>query len=134
MTGWGPRAIGFLLLVAAAVSLAALPASTQGTQGTEDGRTPLPHPSTAFKGEQCVEPVAVMRRQHMNFLLHQRDETVRDGIRGKKYSLRGCIDCHATPDDSSHGARTVQGFCDACHDYASVEITCFECHSDRAER
>ena len=26
----------------------------------------------------------------------------------------------------------VRTFCDACHDYAAVDITCFECHSDRA--
>jgi hypothetical protein len=99
----------------------------------EDGRTPLPQPHPAYKGEQCVEPVDVMRRWHMTFLLHQRDDTVRGGIRGQKYSLRGCVDCHATPNEAGGGGRSVQGFCDACHDYAAVRISCFECHSDRAE-
>ncbi len=126
MVTWPVRAIGFTVLVAVALSLSAVPART------EDGRTPLPHPSAAFKGDQCVEPADVMRRRHMSFLMHQRDETVRGGIRGKKYSIRGCIDCHATRDESADGARSVRGFCDACHGYAAVEITCFECHSDRA--
>lgn len=118
-----PRAIGFVVLIATVVSFSALPGRT------EDGRTPVPSPSAAVMGEQCVEPADVMRRNHMNFLMHQRDETLRDGIRGEKYSLRGCIDCHATPDDKA--TRSVRTFCDSCHDYAAVEITCFECHNDR---
>ena len=122
-----PGAAGFTVLVAVTLSLSAMPA------WTEDGRTPLPNPNTAFKGDRCVEPVEGMRRQHMTYLLHQRDQTVRGGIRGQKYSIRGCIDCHAGPEESAGGARSVGGFCDACHDYAAVEITCFECHSDQAE-
>jgi hypothetical protein len=40
-------------------------------------------------GERCVEPNDVMRREHMDFLMHQRDDTVHAGIRGAKYSLVG---------------------------------------------
>ena len=39
----------------------------------------------AAKGEQCVEPTDVMRRQHMQFILHQRDLTVHEGIRTEKH-------------------------------------------------
>ena len=54
------------------------------------GNIPLPHPAKATGGEQCVEPNDIMRRNHMTYLMHQRDETVIEGIRGKKYSLQQC--------------------------------------------
>ena len=47
-----------------------------------------------IKGEVCVEPTEVMRKYHMDFLLHQRDKTVHQGIRTKNHSLVNCIDCH----------------------------------------
>ena len=95
---------------------------------------PLPHPAKAFKGENCVEPVDVMRRNHMTFLMHQRDETLREGIRGKKYSLNQCIDCHAvtSPDVAGGKVRTLKPFCAECHAYAAVTIDCFQCHSGAA--
>ncbi len=92
---------------------------------------PGPHPAKAFKGEQCVEPVDVMRRNHGKFLLSQRSETVRQGIRGGKYSLRQCIECHAVPDKKAAGARTIEPFCGACHEYAAAKIDCFQCHTTR---
>ncbi len=95
-------------------------------------RVPLPHPAKAHIGDQCVEPVDIMRRQHMTFLLHQRDETVRSGIRGNKYSLQGCVECHAVADADAGGARTVRAFCSECHSYAAVRIDCFECHTTEA--
>jgi hypothetical protein len=98
-----------------------------------ESSVPLPNPAKAHIGDQCVEPVDVMRREHMNFLRHQRDETVRSGIRGNKYSLRGCVECHAVPDTAASGARTVRAFCSECHSYAAVSIDCFECHSNEAE-
>lgn len=83
------------------------------------------------KGDQCVEPTDVMRREHMNFLLHQRDETVHLGVRKAKHSLVGCIDCHVQ--------RNTQGvtipvnakgqFCETCHSFAAVRMDCFECHA-----
>ena len=33
------------------------------------------------KGDKCVEPTDVMRRNHMEFILHQRDDTMRRGVR-----------------------------------------------------
>ena len=38
-----------------------------------------------------------MRRNHMDDLKHQRNDTMRKGIRTTKYSLQKCVDCHATP-------------------------------------
>lgn len=95
---------------------------------------PLPNPAKAFKGEQCLEPVDVMRRNHMTFLKHQRDETLREGIRGQKYSLNACIDCHAvkSPDVAGGKIRTIKPFCAECHEYAAVSIDCFQCHTGAA--
>ncbi len=93
---------------------------------------PLPKIPKA-RGEQCVEPPRVMRRHHMDFILHQRDETMHQGIRTKKYSLTECIDCHVTPgpDGEYPHVSSKEHFCAACHRYAAVRIDCFECHNDR---
>ena len=98
------------------------------------GDVPMPKPAKAFKGEQCVEPNDVMRRNHMDFLKHQRDETLREGIRGQKYSLNDCIDCHAvtSPDVAGGKVRTLKPFCAECHSYAAVSIDCFQCHTGAA--
>jgi formate-dependent nitrite reductase cytochrome c552 subunit len=82
----------------------------------------------AIKGEQCIADTATMRRDHMRMLEHQRDETVHGGIRGKKASLKGCIDCHASKTTGSV-AQAPTDFCVACHTYAAVKIDCFECHA-----
>ena len=47
------------------------------------------------KGEHCVAATEFMRRNHMSMMKHQRDETVHEGVRGKPFSLAGCVDCHA---------------------------------------
>ena len=97
------------------------------------GQVVIPSPSKPADAANCVEPVAVMRRDHMKYLLHQRDETVLDGERGKKYSLVGCIDCHnpASANEKIVRYEDPQHFCASCHNYASVKIDCFECHADR---
>ena len=97
----------------------------------QQSSVPLPSPAKAFKGKQCVAPVDEMRREHMNFLDHQRDETMREGIRGNKYSLQQCIDCHATvdPEIQNGDVRTLEPFCAECHAYAAVSIDCFACHN-----
>jgi predicted CXXCH cytochrome family protein len=97
------------------------------------GQIAQPSPTKPADATNCVEPVAVMRRDHMKFLLHQRDKTVRDGDRSKKYSLVGCIDCHNPANASDEIVRyeDPQHFCASCHIYASVKIDCFECHADR---
>ena len=83
------------------------------------------------KLEQCVEPTSVMRRNHFEFIKHQRDLTVHQGIRGSKYSLAGCVDCHARKDTAGKFVPVnAEGqFCDGCHDYAAVSLDCFSCHS-----
>jgi hypothetical protein len=97
------------------------------------GNVVLPSVITPENVRQCVEPTDIMRRDHMKFLLQQRDATVLDGIRTEKYSLTGCINCHAQAADDGKIVRAgdPEYFCTACHLYTSVKIDCFECHSDR---
>ncbi len=110
-----------VLLLAGAAAATALAA----------GRTPIPALEPARAGTQCVEPPAVMRRQHMDLLRHQRDDTVHGGIRGARHSLKGCIDCHASRQTASVAAAPGD-FCVSCHRYAAVSIDCFECHTGKA--
>ena len=87
------------------------------------------------KGAQCVEPTDVMRKQHMEFLLHQRDLTVHDGIRTKKHSLNECVECHVQTNPSGEyiSINAPQQFCSVCHEYASVKMDCFECHATQPD-
>ncbi len=95
---------------------------------------PLPWIASA-QGENCVEDTDFMRRNHMDLLKHQRDETMLEGIRGKPYSLRDCLDCHVVrgPDALPVTASSPQHFCRSCHDYAAVSIDCFQCHASRPD-
>ncbi len=118
----------FLLCMAALASLA----SGAGTVLAEGG-VKLPMPAKPAGAAQCVEPVEVMRREHMHLLDHQRDATVIDGARTGKYSLVGCMNCHnpVQPDGKILRYEDPEHFCAECHAYTSVRIDCFECHADR---
>ena len=72
-----------------------------------------------------------MRRNHPQMLLHQRDLTVHEGIRTTKYSLKGCVQCHASKTTGS--VLGEKGFCQSCHAYAGVTLDCFECHASKAK-
>jgi predicted CXXCH cytochrome family protein len=113
--------------VALGASLA-LPTAAAGAEPA--GRTPLPIIERATQGERCVEAPALMRRNHMDMLKHQRDETVFGGIRGAKYSLKECIACHASAQTGSV-AKSETNFCVSCHAYTAVKIDCFECHATK---
>ncbi len=93
----------------------------------------LPEPQRHFSATQeCVEPEDEMRRNHMEYILHQRDETVHAGVRTRQYALEECINCHASKDDSGEYVRVEDSrhFCSTCHTYAAVKIDCFQCHAD----
>ncbi len=92
---------------------------------------PVIEPARA--GSTCVADPAFMRRNHMQLLKHQRDDTVRGGIRGAdaRFSLRQCVDCHASATTHSVAAAPTN-FCVSCHSYAAVRIDCFECHTPKA--
>ena len=81
------------------------------------------------RGEACVAPVEEMRRDHMKMLFRQRDLTMRQGIRTTRFSLKGCVECHA----SEHTGSVLgeEGFCSSCHAFAAVKMDCFECHTPK---
>lgn len=119
------------LILLVGIALTGLPLVAQSD-------TPLPFIPEAkqrFSDAQgCVEPTEVMRKEHMDFLLHQRDETMYEGIRTRKYSLEECINCHVPVEDKNGNAMRIDNkehFCSSCHSYASVQIDCFQCHADR---
>jgi len=87
--------------------------------------------SKADSQEACVEPTDVMRKEHYLFLLHQRDETVINGIRTKNHSLANCIDCHVAYDEKGTAIPiNAEGqFCQDCHVKTATNITCFSCHA-----
>lgn len=91
---------------------------------------PKPIITAPAKGEKCVAPPEVMRRDHMEMLQHQRDETVHSGVRGAKASLQACVECHASKKTGSVAA-SKEDFCVSCHSYTAVKIDCFECHATR---
>lgn len=82
------------------------------------------------KGDKCVEDTAFMRRNHMELLKHQRNETMRHGIRTTKHSLKGCVSCHASSKTGSV-ASSKEDFCVACHAYAGVKPDCWDCHASK---
>lgn len=82
------------------------------------------------KGDKCVEDTQFMRRNHMDLLKHQRDETMRKGIRTTQHSLKKCIECHAS-EKSGGVASNKEDFCVACHSYASVKLDCWDCHATK---
>ena len=91
------------------------------------------------EGKKCVQPEEEMRKNHMNYILHQRDETMYRGIRAniknEGYSLAECIDCHVFPDENGKIAThdDPEHFCSTCHQYAAVKIDCFDCHADKPQ-
>ncbi|MEW6164845.1 MAG: Hdr-like menaquinol oxidoreductase cytochrome c subunit [Pseudomonadota bacterium] len=90
---------------------------------------PKPAISIANPG-QCIAPAEEMRRNHMEMLKHQRDRTLRQGIRGEKASLNECINCHASKTTGS--VLGESGFCQECHSYAAVKLDCWDCHQPKA--
>ncbi len=92
-----------------------------------DGSAPRPELERPEGEPACVEDSAYMTTQHVALLQQWRNAVVRDGEKdyvatsGKSYlmSLTGtCMRCHS--DGST--------FCDRCHSYAGVELTCWNCH------
>ena len=96
----------------------------------------LPKAKKNYNDEtKCVEPVAEMQKNHMSYIMHQRSETMRKGVRTKQHSLKECIDCHNAPAEDGKVARAEESehFCSTCHTYVAVQIDCFSCHSDKPQ-
>ena len=117
------------LLVTAVTALIAV--SSAPTFAGAGDRTVKPVIEIANPGK-CVAPVEEMRRNHMEMLKHQRDRTMRAGIRGEPASLNACIECHASKKTGSV-LGSKEHFCESCHSYVAVKLDCFECHQPKAK-
>jgi predicted CXXCH cytochrome family protein len=86
--------------------------------------------------EQTAAHKADMRKNHMDRLLHKRDQTMHQGIRTPKYSLKACINCHvpAPTDTKTVTHKDAEHFCVTCHQYVSVQIDCFQCHASHPDK
>jgi len=113
-----------LSLIVMLLTIAATTAMADGS------RVPFPMIPKA-KGDACVRDTAYMRSHHMDLLVHQRDDTVHEGVRPEKTRLTACLDCHAVKNSTGQPVtyKDPKHFCRACHDYAAVSIDCFSCHN-----
>ena len=89
-----------------------------------------PEPVLPKTEKQCVRPVAFMKTSHMQLLKDWRDAAIREGQReevapdGRHFAVsltNTCLrQCHAEKAE----------FCDRCHNYAAVSVSCWDCHQD----
>lgn len=89
------------------------------------------------KSEHCTisEDISEVRNNHMEYILHKRDETMYDGIRTKQHSFTECINCHVPKGVGDQKVRhdEEEHFCATCHMYTGVKLDCFQCHTDQPE-
>ena len=86
-----------------------------------------------FKSDEIRDGhIKNMRKNHMDELLHKRDETVIKGIRTEKHSLKACINCHVPEQYEGKVLRHTnpKHFCSTCHGYVAQKLDCFQCHVD----
>jgi hypothetical protein len=93
---------------------------------------PAPVPQLTEKAKAakvCVRSTEYMKAEHMQLLDLWRESVVRQGERiyvspsGREYNMslsNTCLDCHSNKAE----------FCDRCHNYASVQPYCWDCHID----
>lgn len=115
----------------AAILLAATLGVATGCSDNNAGQLAVPGSSKAAKLDSCVRPKEFMRRNHFELIKHQRDITVRQGVRATTDSLSACIACHVQYDKDNKPVpvNAKKQFCDGCHDWVAVEPDCFGCHS-----
>lgn len=83
----------------------------------------------------CVAPTADIRRNHMEYLFHKRDQTMHQGIRTPEFSLNKCVACHVAKDEKgSFVPVNEEGqFCQSCHERVGEKLDCFQCHRTTPE-
>ncbi|KAA0445383.1 MAG: sulfur reduction protein DsrJ [Candidatus Thioglobus sp.] len=95
----------------------------KATELKEEGKSRDIHPS-----------LAEIRKMHPEFLLHKRDQTLRQGIRSKRNSLKACVDCHSsTKNDEYLPINAPEQFCSTCHQKVGTSLDCFACHRTTPE-
>jgi hypothetical protein len=121
------RLLGICLRVvavagAAAFAMASVPNAMAGVT------TPEPEIAMA-KAAHCIRDDEYMIRHHPDMLKHQRVDTLRRGIRSGDFSLKHCMECHSNYQTAGNGP--IKTDCDNCHEFAAVELDCWDCHAKR---
>lgn len=84
---------------------------------------------TGKNQQECVESQSFMLKNHMRLLNEWRQAVVREGkttytsTTGKTYAMNleeSCLNCHLNTSE----------FCDRCHNYMGVSLTCWSCHNE----
>ncbi len=87
----------------------------------------MPELQRATDSIGCVEDTTWMKAHHEALLNEWRTAVVRDGERtyvstsGRKWDMNltgTCMKCHTSRQD----------FCERCHAYSDVKLTCWDCH------
>ena len=123
----------FTQLVRSFIVLSFLYVSLLGLSACDSEPPALMKASKQFDSDEIRDKhVAHMRKNHMDELMHKRDETVYKGIRTKKYSLNACINCHVPEQHNGEVLRHTnpEHFCSTCHGYVAAQLDCFQCHVD----
>lgn len=130
------------MLAVSVLALTAGVAASQEMAKESHSRVPGPQYTLPKMDEKCVHDpdfkktgkcewdTAFMRRNHMKLMLHKRDETMHQGVRSKTASLKDCVNCHVTKDETGKPIKVSnpKHFCASCHQYVAVKLDCFECH------
>jgi predicted CXXCH cytochrome family protein len=116
------------LIAGVVLTIPALQAMAESTYVTKG--------SKAASLTSCVAETDDIRRNHMDYMKHGRDDSVRDGDRSGKFSLAECIGCHSAASASGEYASVdSEGqFCQSCHAYVAVSPPCFQCHRTTPEK
>ncbi len=95
--------------------------------GALAGKATAPNPPLPTNSSSCIEPTQWMIANHPGLLNSWRNEVVRQGLAtfvspsGKDYPISfpgTCFSCH----------QSGEAFCQTCHSYADVHLSCWECH------
>lgn len=125
----GGRIIAFAALFCLAVLspfLVNLSNASAGPQVSADTPT-----IDGLNTRECVASTEYMKESHMQLLDEWRNDVVRGGSRqhasasGQMYEKSlddTCLGCHTNREE----------FCDSCHDYAEVDLYCWDCHDSSA--
>lgn len=118
------RHLPLIYAAASGIALVGIAGLAQADEG-------LPGSAEADQLVACVAPTPFMRRRHFELIEHQRDLTVRQGMRETDHSLAGCVACHARK-DAAGGSVAINApgeFCAGCHQYVGASLDCFDCHA-----
>lgn len=82
------------------------------------------------EGMSHAASLILQRKMHPELLMHKRDKTLRQGVRGGYSQLKECVDCHTSIDkDGEHiPVNAPDQFCSTCHEKVGTSLDCFSCH------